>query len=80
MSIFKNPLHPYTQGLMASLPARNSEKLKAIKGQPPAISDSIKGCPFHARCGKKMEICENISPELISISDNHKVSCHLYKI
>jgi len=78
-SIFKNPLHPYTQGLMKSLPAKNSLRLKTIKGQPPAISDNVSGCPFNSRCDQKMEICENISPELISVTENHKVSCLLHK-
>ncbi|MDD3012752.1 MAG: ABC transporter ATP-binding protein [Candidatus Gastranaerophilales bacterium] len=78
MSIFKNPLHPYTQGLLESLPVKNSQKLKAIKGQPPAISDNISGCPFYPRCGHRIELCKNVSPELITVSENHRVSCHLY--
>jgi len=79
MSIFKNPLHPYTRGLMESLPAKNSLKLKTIKGQPPAISDDIRGCPFYPRCGYKMNICENVNPVLVAINESHKVSCHLHK-
>jgi oligopeptide/dipeptide ABC transporter ATP-binding protein len=78
-SIFETPLHPYTIGLMKSLPDTKSSKLTPIKGQPPAITDKIQGCPFHPRCSKKMQICEKIEPNAIEIKQNHNVSCHLYK-
>jgi peptide/nickel transport system ATP-binding protein/oligopeptide transport system ATP-binding protein len=79
LSIFKNPLHPYTKGLMESLPTKGTEKLKAIKGQPPAISENISGCPFHPRCKHKMEICEKEVPQLSIVAENHKVSCFLFE-
>lgn len=77
-SIFDNPLHPYTKGLIESLPTTKEDVLNPIKGQPPSISEKITGCAFHHRCPKKMEICTNVNPALFCSAQNHKVYCHLY--
>ncbi|HSA06352.1 MAG TPA: ABC transporter ATP-binding protein [Candidatus Gastranaerophilales bacterium] len=77
-SIFKNPLHPYTKGLLDSLPSQEKKELNVIKGQPPAITDKTTGCVFHPRCSCRMDICDKIIPEKTEPASEHSVSCHLY--
>lgn len=77
-SIFNKPLHPYTQGLLESLPTADKEKLKVIKGQPPAITEEISGCVFHPRCPFKMEICDKKEPELKEHETKSLARCYLY--
>ena len=80
--IFANPLHPYTRGLIKSLPslsnASEERKLFSINGMIPSILDLPKGCKFSPRCDKKIDICSKIEPELIKIEIGHDVRCHLY--
>jgi len=82
--IFHNPLHPYTKGLLESLPSREeplsssqSEKrrLKAIPGQVPDPSNLPSGCKFHPRCPKVIEDCKLEEPGLREIVKNHWVRC-----
>ncbi|HPR17354.1 MAG TPA: ABC transporter ATP-binding protein [Candidatus Cloacimonadota bacterium] len=78
--IFYHPAHPYTIGLLNSLPRPDKDKqtrLQAIRGMVPDIMDMPKGCKFCTRCDKKMPICETIEPELSEIKSGHKVRCHL---
>lgn len=77
-SVFNKPLHPYTIGLMESLPTTRDKKLKAIPGQPPSITEEINGCPFYARCPYKFEVCLEIDPPLIEYESGHWAACHLY--
>jgi peptide/nickel transport system ATP-binding protein len=82
VELFNQPLHPYTIGLLNSLPRPDKQKqdrLQAIRGTVPPIMDMPKGCKFCTRCNDKMEICETNEPELKEIKPNHKVRCHLYK-
>lgn len=76
--IFLAPRHPYTYGLMSSLPTRNNkgEKLKSIKGAPPNLNDMPKGCPFHPRCQYCEELCKTTFPELREIAPGHMSRCH----
>jgi oligopeptide/dipeptide ABC transporter ATP-binding protein len=81
--IFNNPLHPYTKGLLNSLPdpyKQSHEKLKAIPGNVPHILDLPTGCKFCTRClEKKAEwYCEK-EPELLEVEQGHFVRCHLYQ-
>lgn len=76
--IFKNPLHPYTKGLLESLPSPDKEVLNVISGQPPAITENISGCVFHPRCPFMMEICDKKEPVLSTHEACHEVFCHLY--
>lgn len=79
--IFSNPLHPYTQGLLESVPLLNKEKkrLYSIPGLVPHPKDFIKGCRFRDRCSKRFEKCNiDQSPILLNVKDNHYVSCFLY--
>ena len=79
-SIFKNPKHPYTQGLLASIPRvdMKSEKLYVIEGMLPSPSNLPKGCKFSARCPQAIEICHVQAPQLIEVQGN-KVRCFLYE-
>lgn len=76
----KNPLHPYTLGLLNSTPILKSRKsLNPIPGQPPDLR-KLKdvGCPFAKRCSKKMPRCEVENPPEIKVSNTHNVYCWLY--
>ena len=80
IELFRNPLHPYTRGLLASLPAVEGEKLRrlpAIPGNVPSILDLPAGCKFETRCAERLEKCARIEPELIESSPGHWVRCHL---
>ena len=76
--IFNNPLHPYTKGLLESLPSPDKEVLNVIPGQPPAITENIPGCVFHPRCPYRMDICDKVDPILTTKDNNQQVYCHLY--
>jgi len=80
VSIFKNPQHPYTVGLISSFPNIRSEKIRmtSIPGSPPDLLNPPQGCRFHPRCKYAMEICRKTHPELMVIDKNHMVTCHLY--
>ncbi len=79
IEIFNNPKHPYTIGLLESLPdpyVKNDKKLKAIPGLIPHILELPKGCKFCTRCIKVNDECYNIEPELKEITEGHFVRCH----
>jgi oligopeptide/dipeptide ABC transporter ATP-binding protein len=79
--LFYRPSHPYTQGLLASLPRidrRESEKLHRIFGQPPSLIHVPSGCPFHPRC-PEAELpgrCDGERPGLVELSMSHLSACH----
>lgn len=75
--IYHNPTHPYTIGLMESIPAltRKKERLKPIKGMVPDPYNLPKGCPFEPRCPEAMEICRDQMPELKEVRPKHRVAC-----
>lgn len=81
---YKNPMHPYTQMLLSSIPviSEEEEALKPKKvisqGEIPSPVDIPKGCSFHTRCNQKTDICYEIDPQMNNISENHFVRCHLY--
>ena len=79
--IFKKPHHPYTWGLMGSLPRLDAdvERLVQIQGQPPSMLRPPSGCRFHPRCPYVMPICKEVDPALAPVSDDpgHLQSCHL---
>jgi oligopeptide/dipeptide ABC transporter ATP-binding protein len=79
-SIFKNPKHPYTQLLIASIPKiRSSEEFPGIAGSPPNLANPPTGCRFHPRCPHVMDICINVEPPTILTDTGQRVACHLYK-
>ncbi|MFD3258491.1 ABC transporter ATP-binding protein [Paenibacillus lentus] len=76
--IFKNPQHPYTKGLLRSMPRldqKKGEPLIPIIGTPPDLIKPPIGCPFAARCDQAMKICERIDPEATVFSDTHTARC-----
>lgn len=77
--LFLNPSHPYTKGLLGSLPRGSKERLKIIEGQPPQVGEIISGCRFHQRCEFVMDKCNKKYPERYFLSDNHSVNCFLYE-
>ena len=81
--IFEAPLHPYTAGLLQSIPRidrrkTKKERLTEIKGVVPIPSRLPPGCAFHPRCPKVMEICSRDAPRLKAAGDGHQVRCWLH--
>lgn len=78
--IFKNPLHPYTYGLMNSIPKMTEvkEHLYTIKGMVPNLLKLPQGCRFCPRCEKAMKVCTMYQPDLYELENGHKVRCFLY--
>jgi oligopeptide/dipeptide ABC transporter ATP-binding protein len=83
-TIFRNPLHPYTQGLIGSIPVLGAlrERLDVIPGVVPSMIDLPAGCRFAPRCGPRVEhglqICTQQEPDLREVEDGHKARCWLY--
>jgi len=75
--LFKEPLHPYTRGLLESIP-RPNRPLKSIPGTVPGLINPPSGCRFHDRCYYTMEVCQKIKPSFIEVKKDHFVACHLY--
>ncbi|MGB5910321.1 MAG: ABC transporter ATP-binding protein [Promethearchaeia archaeon] len=78
--LFKNPRHPYTQGLIGAIPSieKKNQKLKVIRGMVPNLIFPPSGCRFHPRCDERMEICDKIKPKLNEIGERYFVACHLF--
>ena len=76
--IFKNPLHPYTQYLIESLPRLDDKtERSSIPGRPPTLDNPPEGCRFHPRCPHTMDICTKEVPPLVDTGDGHKTACFL---
>ena len=76
--IFKDPRHPYTVGLMDSVPRLDETehvRLATIEGQPPLLIDPIPGCPFEPRCDWRIDKCATDAPVLETRSDGHVAAC-----
>ena len=79
--LFRNPKHPYTVGLLQSIPSitdKKKDKLQTIEGNVPSPFNIPPGCGFAPRCSRKMDICSQESPVLKLSDNNHKTSCWLY--
>ncbi|MFX0019808.1 MAG: ABC transporter ATP-binding protein [Promethearchaeota archaeon] len=78
--LFKNPRHPYTQGLIGAIPSieKKDQKLRVIRGMVPNLIFPPSGCRFHPRCNHRMEICDKIKPKLNEIGERYFVACHLF--
>ena len=80
--VFENPKHPYTQGLLASVPNirfDTEEKLYKMPGEPPNLTHPPVGCRFHPRCPHAMPICSQQEPSLLQVDDGWMVHCWLYQ-
>ena len=78
--LFKRPSHPYTQGLLKSIPRLDDQPdrpLPTIPGQPPDLSSIPEGCPFASRCPQVMDQCRSVRPALSEIAAGHSRACHL---
>lgn len=77
--LFKNPLHPYTQALLDSFPDIKAERkpLTGLQGSPPDLLDPPSGCRLHPRCPEAQNICKETEPQIIEVSPNHSVACHM---
>lgn len=77
--VFYTPQHPYTKGLLASVPRLDlkEEELQPIDGTPPDLFAPPIGCPFTARCPFAMEVCDRVYPATTSLSETHAVDCWL---
>ena len=81
VSIFKNPLHPYTQGLIKAFPSIKGPKVRltSIPGQPPDLLNPPSACRFHPRCPYIMDVCKIEEPLLLEHGEKlHRAACHLY--
>ncbi len=80
--LYKNPQHPYTEGLMASIPKLDGDPgstLYTIEGQPPDLSNLPSGCSFNPRCPHAQDKCTMTKPTLTEVAPNHKRACFGYE-
>ncbi|PLR73540.1 ABC transporter ATP-binding protein [Bacillus sp. UMB0728] len=79
--LFASPKHPYTKGLLDSVPRLGvkKEKLGSIPGMVPSPDKMPQGCRFYDRCGMAMEICRTNMPEIKDVGQNHQAACWLYE-
>jgi len=78
--LYQNPRHPYTLGLLGSLPRLDEDrpvKLKSIEGLPPDLIDFPPGCPFYARCNYRIDQCLEAMPPLETVGVGHKAACYV---
>ena len=78
--IFSSPRHPYTKGLLDSLPSQQHEakqRLHAIPGNVPSIMDLPEGCKFCTRCEEVLPVCHTNEPPMYDLDQEHVVRCHL---
>jgi len=79
-ALLAEPRHPYTQGLMRSVPKLTAEGISdGIPGRIPSYLDPPSGCRFHPRCEHAMEVCKSESPPSHQVGEDHFVACYLYR-
>jgi len=78
--LFKSPLHPYTRGLLGSIPTlhKSKKRLSVIRGTVPNLIDPPSGCRFYPRCPKAKTICKREKPVMVEVEPKHFVACHMY--
>ncbi|RLI30797.1 ABC transporter ATP-binding protein, partial [Candidatus Bathyarchaeota archaeon] len=80
LSIFEEPLHPYTEALLQSIPniQLSDQKLRYIPGSPPDLINPPSGCRFHPRCPYAMDVCRVKEPPMIEVEKGRMVKCFKY--
>jgi peptide/nickel transport system ATP-binding protein len=81
-SLFRNPMHPYTQALLSAIPVPNPERERKrieLTGEVPSAIDIPTGCRFHPRCPYTTDKCSKEEPQLKEVEKSHFVACHLIK-
>ena len=78
-AVLRNPMHPYSQGLLRSVPTLSEEMGEGIAGRVPNYVNPPSGCRFHPRCDHRMGICSLEIPEAVEVEPNHWVHCYLFK-
>jgi len=80
IALYDKPLHPYTQGLLNSIPniRLEEQKLEIMPGSPPDLIEPPSGCNFHPRCPRAMDKCSQAEPPMKEIESGHRVACWLY--
>ena len=78
--VIGRPRHPYTQGLMNSMPqfADEGAELRPVRGSVPDLVDPPPGCAFHDRCPEAMDVCRRETPPVVALDECHALTCHLY--
>jgi len=74
--VFRRPIHPYTQGLLASTIHLQTKELRSIDGLPPSLLEPPSGCRFHPRCPYAKEICIREEPPMVEYRPGHFAACH----
>ena len=82
-TIFEDPKHPYTRGLLQSIPLlgtkKKQQRLQTISGVVPSLFTLPEGCLFNERCNETMASCEQVRPQILDLGNGHTVRCHLYR-
>jgi oligopeptide/dipeptide ABC transporter ATP-binding protein len=81
-TLFSQPKHPYTVGLMSSIPilgiGKKEKRLSTIPGVVPSLFKLPQGCLFHERCSVAHTACDQLEPPMIDLGNGHIVRCHKY--
>jgi oligopeptide transport system ATP-binding protein len=79
--LYKAPAHPYTRGLLDSIPRldRKGAELHAIRGLPPSLTDIPPGCAFHPRCPRARDVCLTDEPPLYEAGEDRGSACHFWR-
>jgi len=78
--LFSNPVHPYTEALLAAIPTTDadaSKDLVLLEGDLPSPVNPPAGCKFHTRCSCCEEICRRVTPAFVEVAPNHYAACHV---
>jgi peptide/nickel transport system ATP-binding protein len=76
--LFESPAHPYTKMLIAAIPTLEEKEIQVIGGSVPDMRFPPSGCMFHPRCPYAMDICRQMAPDMIDVSEGHGAACFLY--
>jgi oligopeptide transport system ATP-binding protein len=83
-TLFREPLHPYTQALLSAVPVADpvveaQRQRQVVRGEVPSVKRPPSGCRFHPRCPQAMDVCSRDDPPLVELSPGRSVACHLHR-